>query len=264
MAQLQADNAIRTFHFPHGFLWGAATSAHQVEGANTNNQWYAWEQAGRTQGPSGLACDWWGGRWREDFDRAAETGQKAHRLSVEWSRIQPAPDLWDEQALERYRLMLRGLHERGMSAMVTLHHFTHPLWLEERGAWLNEDVVSAFEKFVRKTVEALKEYCSLWCTINEPNVYAGLGYVIGNMPPGGGGLKLAIRVQANMARAHAAAYHGGVGIHTAYPGKGHEIRLPLHIRPEQGDRHRECEHVLTCIYLFHVVHSLLSTHNRNW
>ena len=122
-----------TYHFPRGFLWGTATAAHQVEGNNTNNQWWKWEQDGHTDGTSGLACDWWGGRWREDFDRVAETGQKAHRLSVEWSRIQPAPDQWDEDALERYRAMLRGLHERGMTPMVTLHHFTDPLWLAESG-----------------------------------------------------------------------------------------------------------------------------------
>jgi beta-glucosidase len=101
-----------------------------------------------------------------------------------------------------------------MTAMVTLHHFTHPLWLDQRGAWENEDVGLHFERFVRRTVEALKEYCSLWCTINEPNVYASLGYVTGNMPPGGGGLRLAIRVQANMARAHAAAYRA---IHEIQP-----------------------------------------------
>ncbi|MFH1184883.1 MAG: family 1 glycosylhydrolase [Chloroflexota bacterium] len=220
-----------TYHFPRGFLWGTATSAHQVEGGNTNNQWYAWEQAGRTKGTSGLACDWWSGRWREDFDRADETGQKAHRLSVEWSRIQPTPDQWDEDALERYRLMLRGLRQRGMTAMVTLHHYTHPLWLDEGGAWENEEAVFHFERFVRKTVEALKEYCSLWCTINEPNVYAGLGYVTGDMPPGGGGLALAIRVQANMARAHAAAYRT---IHELQPQA--RVGYALHYRPTNPRR----------------------------
>jgi hypothetical protein len=122
-----------TVHFPRGFLWGAATAAHQVEGNNTNNNWHAWEQQeGRIihGDKSGLACDWWGGRWKEDLDRAAETGQNAHRFSIEWSRIQPAPDRWDEEALERYRLMLRGMLERGLMPMVTLHHFSNPLWLE--------------------------------------------------------------------------------------------------------------------------------------
>ena len=101
-----------TYHFPKGFLWGTATASHQVEGNNTNNNWWKWEQDGHTNGMSGLACEWWGGRWKEDFDRAAEGGQNAHRFSVEWSRIQPTPDHWDEDALEKYRLMLRGLKER--------------------------------------------------------------------------------------------------------------------------------------------------------
>jgi len=151
-----------TFHFPKGFLWGTATAAHQVEGNNTNNNWWKWEQEGHTADKSGLACDWWGGRWKEDLDRAVEAGQNAHRLSVEWSRIQPAPDRWDEDALEHYRSILRGLRDRNMTAMVTLHHFTDPLWLTELCGWETEAVVPLFEKFVRKTVEALKEYCTLW------------------------------------------------------------------------------------------------------
>ena len=203
-----------TYHFPKGFLWGTATAAHQVEGNNTNNQWWKWEQEGHTNGKSGLACDWWGGRWREDFDRAAETGQNAHRLSVEWSRIQPTPDRWDEDALEKYRAMLRGLKERGMTPMVTLHHFSDPLWVYEKGAWENADVVAWFEKFVRKTVEALKEYCTLWCTVNEPNVYALTGYANGAFPPGVNDLKRAVQVQANMLRGHVAAYRA---IHEVQP-----------------------------------------------
>ncbi len=195
-----------TYHFPRGFLWGTATAAHQVEGNNTNNQWWQWEQDGHTNGRSGLAADWWGGRWREDFDRAAEGGQNAQRLSVEWSRIQPTPDTWDEDALERYRTMLRGLRDRGMTAMVTLHHFSDPLWFFEMDGWEREEAIGLFEKFVRKTVEALKEYCTLWCTINEPNVYALSGYVMGDFPTKHHGMKIAMEVMANMLRTHAAAY----------------------------------------------------------
>jgi beta-glucosidase len=196
-----------TYHFPRGFLWGTATAAHQVEGNNTNNQWWKWEQEGHTQGISGLACDWWGGRWKEDFDRAAEAGQNAHRMSVEWSRIQPTPDTWDEDALEHYRNMLRGLRDRGMTPMITLHHFSDPLWFYEMNAWEQDQGVPLFEKFVRKTVEALKEYCTLWCTVNEPNVYALSGYVSGAFPTKRSGIRVAMQVMANMLKGHAAAYH---------------------------------------------------------
>jgi beta-glucosidase len=214
------------YHFPRGFLWGTATAAHQVEGNNTNNQWWKWEQEGHTNGTSGLACDWWGGRWREDFDRAAEGGQNAHRLSVEWSRIQPTPDTWDEDALERYRNMLRGLRERGITPMVTLHHFTDPLWVYERNSWETEEVVPVFEKFVRKVVEALKEYCTLWCTINEPNTYALYGHVVGEFPAPHRGLKVARNVLANMLRGHAVAYRA---IHEIQ--REARVGYALHYRP---------------------------------
>src|ERR1700690_558034 len=151
-----------TYHFPRGFLWGTATAAHQVEGNNTNNNWWKWEQDGHTDSKSGLACDWWGGRWREDFDRAVETNQNAHRFSIEWSRIQPAPDRWDEDALERYRMMARGMVERGIMPMVTLHHFSDPIWLLDIFNWETQAVVPLFEKYVRKVVEALKEYTTYW------------------------------------------------------------------------------------------------------
>src|SRR5512139_599164 len=202
------------YHFPRGFLWGTATAAHQVEGNNTNNQWWMWEQTGHTKGTSGQAADWWGGRWKEDLDRAAEGGQNAHRFSVEWSRIQPTPDTWDEDALERYRNLLRGMRDRGITPMVTLHHFSDPLWFYEMDAWENEQAPALFEKFVRKTVQALKEYCTLWCTINEPNVYALLGYVTGDFPTRHHGTKVAMQVMANMLRGHAAAYRA---IHEIQP-----------------------------------------------
>jgi beta-glucosidase len=206
-----------SFHFPRGFLWGTATASHQVEGNNTNNNWWAWEnEKGRIQNgeKAGLACDWWGGRWREDLDRAAESGQNAHRMSLEWSRIQPRPDVWDEAAIDRYRVILRGMLERNLTPLVTLHHFSDPLWLMEQGGWENEAVVARFETYVRKVVEALKEYASLWVTINEPNVYAVMGHIVGNFPPGKNSLRSGFQVMTNQVQAHARAYRA---IHAIQP-----------------------------------------------
>ncbi|HVN55062.1 MAG TPA: family 1 glycosylhydrolase [Anaerolineaceae bacterium] len=206
-----------TFHFPAGFLWGTATAAHQVEGNNLNNNWSAWEaEPGRIifGQKSGLACDWWGGRWKEDLDRAAEAGQNAHRLSVEWSRIQPRPNRWDENALDYYRQMVRGAVERGLTPMVTLHHFTDPLWITEKGGWENEETIQAFSTFSRKVVDALKEYVTLWVTINEPNVYAYSGYLEGVFPPGKHDFNTTLRVYTNLVKGHAAAYQA---IHGAQP-----------------------------------------------
>lgn len=199
-----------TYYFPEGFLWGTATAAHQVEGRNKNNTWYAWEQEeGRIVNghQSGLACDWWGGRWREDFDRMQASHQNAHRLSIAWSRIQPEPDRWDESALDRYREMLIGLQSRKITPMVTLHHFSEPLWVAEMGGWENEAVVDLFAAFVRKSVEALKPYCQLWVTINEPNVFVFSAFIYGVFPPGKKDFNIAMMVMKHMIRAHAKAYN---------------------------------------------------------
>ena len=83
-----------THYFPRDFLWGAATAAYQVEGNNVHSDWWLWENTpGKIKDGdrSGLACDWWGGRWREDFDLAAKADQNAQRFSIEWGRIEPRP-----------------------------------------------------------------------------------------------------------------------------------------------------------------------------
>ncbi|UCE00666.1 MAG: glycoside hydrolase family 1 protein [Chloroflexota bacterium] len=206
-----------TFHFPRGFLWGTATSSHQVEGNNRNNNFWAWEQQpGRIVGgqKSGLACDWWGGRWREDFERIVEGGQNAHRFSIEWSRVQPTPDRWDEDALDHYREMLRRLYELKITPLVTLHHFCDPLWVSELGGWENEAIINLFEAYVKKTVQALSEYANLWITINEPNVLVIFAYLLGTFPPGKKSLSSIGRVYANLVRAHSSAYHT---IHNVQP-----------------------------------------------
>lgn len=201
--------------FPDGFRWGVATSSHQYEGGNTNS-WSAWERAGHIKsGDScGRAADWWEHAER-DFDFAWSLGLNALRLSLEWSRIEPRPGEWDTRALERYRSMLQGLRERSIEPLVTLHHFTNPLWFEERGAFLASSSVDHFVRYVSHAVEALGDLCDFWCTINEPSIYAFVGYHLGDWPPGRrGDVRAVARVQANLARAHAAAY---AAIHDIQP-----------------------------------------------
>ena len=206
-----------TYNFPRGFLWGTATSSHQVEGNNRNNNFWEWEQhpGNIIDGQkSGIACDWWGGRWREDFDRIAESGQNAHRLSIEWSRVQPTPDRWDEDALEHYRQMLQRLQEQKITPMVTLHHFCDPLWVSELGGWENEKIAELFGTYVQKTVEALSEYVNLWITINEPNVLVIYAFLFGLFPPGKKDIRLLGKVYANLIKAHSFAYRA---IHRLQP-----------------------------------------------
>ncbi len=197
-----------TYHFPPDFKWGVATASHQVEGDNRNNQWWAWEhQAGRIvhDDKSGLACNWWHDA-ESDFNLAAEMGMNALRLSVEWSRIEISPGQIDTKALDRYREMLEGLISRGIEPMVTLHHFSNPIWFENEGGWLSHKAVAYFARFVEQVVTALGEYTTLWCTINEPNVYAYQGFFKGDFPPGAHDFRAAFRVQRNLLKAHGAAY----------------------------------------------------------
>lgn len=206
-----------TYHFPKGFLWGTATAAHQVEGGNTNNNWAEWEnQPGRIANgqKAGLACDWWGGRWKEDLKRALDTGQNAHRLSIEWSRIQPTRNSWDEKALDHYVEIVRWMGNHKMTPMVTLHHFTDPIWLTQMGGWENPETPELFEAFTRKVIPSLMEYVNLWVTINEPNVYVLCGWLEGTFPPAKNNLPLAAVVMENLVRGHARAYHA---IHELQP-----------------------------------------------
>jgi len=209
---------IRAFHsFPRGFLWGTATASHQVEGDNRGNDWWRWEQEpghiahGHR---SGLACDWWGGRWQEDFDRAAADGQNAHRLSIEWSRLEPEPGRWDSAALETYRTILQGARDRGLVPIVTLHHFTNPAWLADAGGWLEPAAAERFTSFVRRAVGALQDLVDTWITINEPNAYAYAAYTAGAFPPGERDLRKGLSVMRTLIRAHAMAYHA---IHEIQP-----------------------------------------------
>ena len=196
--------------FPEGFTWGVATSAFQCEGAATSphSSWTRWEELGnvRAGNRSGIACDWWANAER-DFDIARDLGLTALRMSVEWSRVEPGPGRWDERGLERYREMAAALRARGIEPMITLHHFTNPIWFEVSGGFLREDSPDLFTRFSERAVSALEGVCDTWVTFNEPNVYATQGYVTGHFPPGlRGRAGLAARVQANIARAHARTY----------------------------------------------------------
>ena len=195
--------------FPAGFLWATATAAHQVEGGNTNNDWWAFEQQpGRIAGgdSSGIADDSYN-RYREDFAQLRKLRNNAHRLSIEWSRIEPSQGEFDSRQIRHYRDVLGELREQGMSPMVTLFHFTSPLWFAARGGWAAPQAEEAFLPFVRKVVDELGDLVSIWCTINEPNIYATQGWIFGAWPPGRrNDVRGVWRVLGNLKRAHEAAY----------------------------------------------------------
>ena len=195
--------------FPKGFLWGTSSAAHQVEGDNRNCDWWEWEQQpGRIANgdTSAVACDHYH-RYREDFALLRDMKQNAHRLSIEWSRIEPSEGTFDSRQIRHYRDVLGELREQGILPMVTLHHFTSPLWFVRKGGWTASGAARAFMPFVHRVADELGDLAGMWCTINEPSIYGAQGWITGDFPPGHhGDLAGQYRVTRNMQRAHELAY----------------------------------------------------------
>ena len=226
--------------FPDGFLWGTSSAAHQVEGDNRNCEWWEFEQQpGRIENgdTSEIACDHYH-QYGEDFTLLRELSQNAHRLSIEWSRIEPSEGEFDSRQIRHYRDVLGELREQGIEPMVTLHHFTNPLWFIRKGGWGASGSARAFLPYVHRVVDELGDLVSLWCTINEPNIYAANGWITGEFPPGRrGDLAAFYRVLANMRRAHELAY---LAIKRRWPdspvGLSHHKFLFLPASTRRGDR----------------------------
>jgi len=189
--------------FPDGFYWGSATAAHQVEGNLTNN-WSAHEERKNLE-RSGAACDHWN-RWKDDFQMMSDLGLNSYRFSIEWSRLEPEPGEWNVKALEVYSDMVDDLIERGIRPVVTLHHFSHPKWWEERGGFVDRNNLPEFLSYCERVFDALSDRVETWVTINEPTVFSAMGYTLGMFPPGKRSIRLTLRVMRNVMRGHALVY----------------------------------------------------------
>jgi len=193
------------FTFPQGFLWGSATSAHQVEGNNTNNDWWEWEQTLAAKERSGLADDEWN-RFEADFKLAQELGHTALRFSIEWSRIEPQEGQWDTKALDHYAQVISSLRSKGIEPIVTLNHFTLPLWLARQGGWYSDKTPLLFARYAEKVTQTLGNHVHYWMTLNEPSVYVYKGYLVGEWPPQEKSPKKAVKVFKNLLLGHVLAY----------------------------------------------------------
>ena len=203
--------------FPKDFLWGAATAAYQVEGGNDHADWWHWEKkAGKEN--SGSAC-----RHHElyelDFELARGLGHNAHRLSVEWSRVEPQEGKFSEEALKHYVDVILALRARNIEPMVTLHHFTNPVWLADLGGWEKRHSADYFLRFSEHVVRALAKHVRFWITINEPTIYFSHAYFFGVWPPQEKSFWKAMAVKNHLAAAHIKAYRM---IHKVYA----ELSLP--------------------------------------
>ena len=211
--------------FPAGFLWGASTSAYQIEGGNVND-WSVWEksaarikkleQAGKNPEDylCGQACDSYN-RYEEDFDLALALNNNAHKLGIEWSRIEPEPGKWNMKEVEHYRQVLRALKKRNLTVFVCLWHWTNPLWLARIGGWTNKKAVACFERYAKFMAEQLGDLADCWLTLNEPMAHIGFGYLRGNFPPARqADIFGAIKCFNNLVKAHIAGYRA---IHKILP-----------------------------------------------
>ena len=167
--------------FPDGFYWGAATASYQVEGGIENTDWAKAAREGRVP-PCGIACDHYN-RYEADFDLAKSLGHTAHRLSVEWARIEPVPGQFDREAIQHYREVLMALHTRQIKPYVTIWHFTQPLWFSEAGSFEQQDAPEIFARYAAYVVSELGDLCEHFSTMNEPNVFGSNGWLRGSWPP---------------------------------------------------------------------------------
>lgn len=217
------------YAFPEGFRWGAASAAHQIEGGNVNNNWYQFETlpefAGKVVEPSGEAVRGYD-QYETDADLAKDLGASVVRISIEWSRVEPVRDVWAEAEWQHYRDVIEALRARGIEPMITLHHFTEPIWMQDLAdlacaagptdanlcGWTNAEVPVEFAEFAGEAAARFGDLVDEWSTFNEPGGYLLSGYLGGAFPPGYSNLTVAtvvenvVPVAVGMLDGHAAAY----------------------------------------------------------
>jgi beta-glucosidase len=217
---------------PDAFLLGCATAAHQVEGG-LDNDWSRMEREHperiKDGSVSGLACDHHA-RYRADLEMLAGMGHNAHRFSIEWSRVEPREGVFDPVELRHYRDVVHTCRALRLEPLVTLHHFTLPTWLADRGGVLDPDAPRLFARFAAVCAETFGAEVRWWITINEPSVLAVFGYLYGEWPPLRRGTRGFLAALAGLARMHAAG-HAAVHHVAAAHGWTAHVSFAHHERP---------------------------------
>lgn len=202
----------QTLQFPENFYWGTSTSAHQIEGDNMHNDWWAWENRSKERFRSGKACNGYK-LYEEDVLIMKNLGFTSYRFSIEWSRIEPKKGSFDASAMVYYRNLIALLNKNNIKPFVTLHHFTNPLWFSSMGGWEKSSSVIYFQKYIQYVVDQLGDLVDFWITINEPLVYCTQSYLIGIWPPEQKSYFKTYKTYSHLMRAHKVAYRT---IHALY------------------------------------------------
>ncbi len=192
MNGIAGDGSVELRRFPAGFLWGAATSAYQIEGAvhEDGRGQSIWDTFSHTPGKvrggdtGDIACDSYH-RLEEDLELLSALGLTAYRFSVAWPRVQPTGrGAVNQRGLDYYRALVTGLRERGIVPMATVYHWELPQEIEDEGGWPSRDTAERFADYAEILAHALGDQVGMWITINEPQVVASQGYRIGTHAPG--------------------------------------------------------------------------------
>jgi len=201
------DIDVHSSVFPKDFMWGIGLAEYQYSGAINcpHSNWATWEKGPYQQHRSSWACNFWNSS-EQVITSAQKLGVNALRFSVEWGNIEPEEGQFNPAAIKHYQDLCDALIKAGIKPIVTLHHFTHPQWFEEKGAFEKKSNISYFVRFCETMFNALGDRVSLWCTINEPTVYMLQGYMRGVYPPGVCNIGKAGRVLRNLLTAHVAVY----------------------------------------------------------
>ncbi|MDD5194382.1 MAG: family 1 glycosylhydrolase [Candidatus Omnitrophica bacterium] len=211
--------------FPQSFFWGAALSSYQSEGGNFNSDWAIWEKEKNLQ-PAKLASDHYS-RFREDFRLASQLRLNCLRLSFEWARIYPSRGVVAEEELAHYKEVIDALLALGIRPLVSLHHFTNPIWFAKSGGWLKSSNIDSFLEYVSKVSSAFKDKIEYWLVFNEPLVYIYNGFLRGNWPPGEHSLSSANKVLDNITACYEAAYQEIKRVYGSCPSK---VSFSKHLR----------------------------------
>ncbi len=241
--------------FPDDFFWGAATASYQVEGGIENTDWAKAATEGRVP-HCGRACDHYN-RYEKDFDIAKELGHDAHRLSVEWARIEPKEGKFDMEAIKHYQRVAKALQDRGIHPGITLWHFTLPLWFSESGGFERKDAPEIFARYCAFVVEHLKNYCHHYSTMNEPVVVASNGYLRGTWPPFKRFAFFDFLTITNSGRQHEARYKKGLRPFFLY------LKVVNNLAKSHNAAHDAIKRVLLASDVSVVKHVILFHSNRN-
>ncbi len=244
--------------FPKDFYWGAATSSYQVEGNNVNADWWPWEiQAGKEN--SGAACRHYE-LYEQDFDLVKSLNHNAHRLSIEWSRIEPCEGEFSDDTIAHYINVIKALRLRGIEPMVTLHHFTNPIWFAASGGWVNPVSVKRFLRYCDFVTRALAPHVHFWFTINEPTVYFSHAYLWGIWPPQAKSFFKTKAVHDHLNEAHIKGYrlihkiYNGLNLRTPSVSIAHHMQAV--VACDQGLKDRLAVALIKQLYNFEVIDHL--------